>query len=255
MSPAALDGAERAREAARQRVEQTEAAVRQARARLAETTVRAPADGVVLTRAVEVGVAVVVYITAIINGLQANIIDRTLSAQARVVLRPAERINTRAWPKEDGVITLADVRKRTQREATIADVAAVLATVRALPGVVAAAAVASGPGVAQQCGVRKAVVLQGVDLPSYQAVIRLDDKLRAGVLALAAGEALIGTELAADLGLTPGSRLRLQSASGRALSVRVAGVLDYGLQDLNRRRVLLPLRHAQSLLGHGLDVS
>ncbi|MFN3327230.1 MAG: ABC transporter permease, partial [Bryobacteraceae bacterium] len=88
-----------------------------------------------------------------------------------------------------------------------------------------------------------------------QQVIRLDDKLRAGVLALQAGEALIGTELAADLGLTPGSRLRLQSAAGESLSVRVAGVLDYGIQDLNRRRVLLPLRDAQSLLGYGLDVT
>ncbi|WP_334154467.1 ABC transporter permease [Tepidimonas sp.] len=204
---------------------------------------------------VTVGVAVVVYITAIINGLQANIIDRTLSAQAHVVLRPAERVNQRAWESADGVVTLADVRKRTQREATVADAAAVLATVRAVPGVAAAAALAVGPGVAQQGGVRKAVSLLGVELAGYQQVIRLDDKLRAGALALQAGEALVGTELAADLGLTPGSRLRLQSAAGESLSVRVAGVLDYGIQDLNRRRVLLPLRDAQSLLGYGLEVT
>ncbi|MFN3612194.1 ABC transporter permease [Tepidimonas sp.] len=102
---------------------------------------------------VTVGVAVVVYITAIINGLQANIIDRTLSAQAHVVLRPAERVNQRAWESTDGVVALADVRKRTQREATVADAPAVLATVRAVPGVAAAAALAVGPGVAQQGGV------------------------------------------------------------------------------------------------------
>ncbi len=210
---------------------------------------------VLILGGVTIGVAVVVYITAIINGLQANIIDRTLSAQAHVVLRPAERVNARAWTPPEGAVVLADVRKRTQREATIADVPAVLAAVQGLSGVAAAAAVASGPGVAQQGGVRKAVVLQGVELASYQRVIRLDDKLRAGALALPAGEALIGTELAADLGLSPGSRLRLQSAAGETLSVRVAGVLDYGLQDLNRRRVLLPLRDAQSLLGLGREVS
>lgn len=204
---------------------------------------------------VAIGVAVIVYITAIVNGLQANIIERTLSAQAHVVLRPAERVNTPVLQDQDGVVTLADVRKRTQREETITDVAPVLQTVRAWPGVAAAAAVVSGPGVAQQGGVRKAVVLLGVALDDYQAVIRLDDKRRAGALSLQTGEALIGTELAADLGLTPGSRLRLQSATGETLSVRVAGLMDYGIQDLNRRRVLLPLRDAQSLLGLGLGVT
>ncbi len=147
------------------------------------------------------------------------------------------------------------MRKRTQREATIGDVDAVLAAVRAVPGVQAAAAVASGPGVAQQGGVRKAIVVLGVDLADFQQVIRLDDKRREGTLSLAAGEALIGSELASDLGLAPGARVRLQSASGEVLSVRVAGVLDYGVQDLNRRRVLLPLRDAQSLLGYGLEVT
>jgi lipoprotein-releasing system permease protein len=204
---------------------------------------------------VTIGVAVVVYITAIIDGLQANIIERTLSSQAHVVLRPAERVNQRVWPDDGDVRTLADVRKRTQREATIGDVDAVLAAVRALPGVQAAAAVASGPGVAQQGGVRKAIVVLGVELADFQQVIRLDDKRRDGTLSLAAGEALIGSELASDLGLAPGSRLRLQSAAGEVLSVRVAGVLDYGVQDLNRRRVLLPLRDAQSLLGYGLEVT
>jgi lipoprotein-releasing system permease protein len=204
---------------------------------------------------VTIGVAVVVYITAIIDGLQANIIDRTLSSQAHVVLRPAERVNERVWPDDGDVRTLAEVRKRTQREATIGDVDAVLAAVRAVPGVQAAAAVASGPGVAQQGGVRKAIVVLGVDLADFQQVIRLDDKRRQGTLSLAAGEALIGSELASDLGLAPGARVRLQSAFGEVLSVRVAGVLDYGVQDLNRRRVLLPLRDAQSLLGYGLEVT
>ena len=204
---------------------------------------------------VTIGVAVVVYITAIIDGLQANIIERTLSSQAHVVLRPAERLNQRAWDARAEVRTLADVRKRTQREATIGDVDAVLAAVRAVPGVQAAAAVASGPGVAQQGGVRKAIVVLGVDLADFQQVIRLDDKRREGTLSLAAGEALIGSELASDLGLAPGARVRLQSASGEVLSVRVAGVLDYGVQDLNRRRVLLPLRDAQSLLGYGREVT
>ncbi|MDM7455940.1 MAG: biotin/lipoyl-binding protein, partial [Tepidimonas sp.] len=48
LSTAALDAADRVRDAARRRLEQAEAAVQQARARRAQATVRAPADGVLL---------------------------------------------------------------------------------------------------------------------------------------------------------------------------------------------------------------
>ena len=108
---------------------------------------------------------------------------------------------------------------------------------------------------AQQGGVRKSVSLMGIELDDYQTVVRLDNKPRSGQLQLAAGEALIGVELAADLGLSPGSRLRLQSASGEQISVRVAATLDFGLKDLNRRWVLMPLRDAQNLLGYRLDIT
>jgi HlyD family secretion protein len=55
ISAAALDAAARTLEVARQRLAQAEAARQQAQARLAQTTVRAPADGVLLERLVELG--------------------------------------------------------------------------------------------------------------------------------------------------------------------------------------------------------
>lgn len=55
VSAAALDAAQRAHDAARRRLQQAEAVLRQARARRDQATVRAPADGVLLTRLVEVG--------------------------------------------------------------------------------------------------------------------------------------------------------------------------------------------------------
>ena len=54
-------------------------------------------------------------------------------------------------------------------------------------------------------------------------------KLRSGQLIWPPARRLIGVELAADLGLSPGG-LRLQSASGEQISVRVAATLDFGLK-------------------------
>ena len=114
---------------------------------------------------VTIGVAVVVYITALVNGLQANIIDKTLSTQAHVVLKPQEDENRRLV-QAPGVV-MAEVEKRTQRENTIDNWQSRMAAARAVPGVRSAAAMASGPGFAEKGGVRKSVALMGVELADY----------------------------------------------------------------------------------------
>ncbi len=209
---------------------------------------------VLILAGVTIGVAVVVYITAIVNGLQGNIIDKTLSTQAHIVLKPREDVNRRLLSLPEGEVMSA-VETRTQRENTIENWAGSLAAVRALPGVEAAAVMASGPGFALKGGVKKSVVLMGVELEDYLKIVALESKLKAGRLRLDAGSVMIGSELARELGLKPGDRLRLVAATGTADSFLVTAVLDFGLKDLSRRWVLLPLRGAQSLLGYRRDVS
>jgi len=41
---------------------------------------------------VTVGVAVIVFLTTLINSLQASLIDRVLGSQAHIVVRPAEEL-------------------------------------------------------------------------------------------------------------------------------------------------------------------
>ena len=69
---------------------------------------------------VTIGVAVVVYITAVVNGLQANIIEKTLSTQAHIVLKPREDRNRRLidLPARE---LMTEIETRTQRENTIDD--------------------------------------------------------------------------------------------------------------------------------------
>ena len=91
----------------------------------------------------------------------------------------------------------------------------------------------------------------GVDLDRYDRVVGLRSKVVSGSARLAPGEAVIGRELAQDLGVRVGDRLTVQtgSVSGTVSdSVRVTALVDLGVKDLNRRTVIVPLRAAQSLL-------
>jgi lipoprotein-releasing system permease protein len=127
-------------------------------------------------------------------------------------------------------------------------------------GVFAVAPVASGSALGIKGDASRSVVVLGTELDRYLRVVRLDDKVKAGVLQLDPGDALIGIELAKDLGAVLGDRIRVQSAQGASEVFRVRALLDLGSRELNRRYVYTDLRAAQSLLGipgkiTNLDVS
>jgi len=75
----------------------------------------------------------------------------------------------------------------------------------------------------------------------------VQDKLVAGAYQLGPDQVLVGLDLANELGLDIGGRLRL--ATGRRdRVVSVSGIFDLGLRDLNLSMVYMHLRSTQTLL-------
>ena len=88
----------------------------------------------------------------------------------------------------------------------------------------------------------------GTDIDRYQRVVHFDDKIVQGTLRLEAGDALVGVDLAHDLGAVLGDRFRVQSVEGASEVFQIRALLDLGSRDLNRRYVYTALHPAQSLL-------
>ena len=64
-----------------------------------------------------------------------------------------------------------------------------------------------------------------------------------------ATDILIGTEMASDLGVDIGDKLRVTTASGAASALTVLGIFDLGNKGANQRSTFVALHTAQSLLG------
>ncbi|MCL6620170.1 ABC transporter permease [Thermomonas hydrothermalis] len=197
---------------------------------------------------ITVGVAVIVFVTALISGLQANVIQRTLGTQAHIRISAPDQEN-RIAPAPPGTLHLILEDRRAQVLRTILNWPQVLAVLDHTPDIVAVSPIVSGPALARRGQAVKSVALIGVDLPRYQRIIPLDRNLVAGRLDVASGNALIGSELARELGLRPGGKLRLDAGDGREAVVNVAGIFELGVRDLDARYVYLDLKQAQSLLG------
>jgi len=196
---------------------------------------------------VAAGVAVVAYISALVSGLQTNTLNKTLGAQAHVVVSPLEEKVLPAW---QGVATesrFTDTQARSQRLRTIGNWPAVEAALQQRQGVAAVSPMVSGPALARRGEATRSVALSGVELDRYDRIVGLRDKLVAGAFRIGPGEALIGKNLADDLGVRVGDRI-VVSTDQRTDTLRLTGLVDLGIRDLNRRVVILPLRNAQTLL-------
>src|SRR5690606_34403680 len=106
----------------------------------------------------------------------------------------------------------------------------------------------SGPAFGRRGEATQSVALVGVDLARYLRVIPLDESMLAGRLEVGSGNAVVGSQLAEDLGLRTGGKLRLDAGDGREAVLNVAGIFRLGVRELDARYVYLDLKQAQSLL-------
>ena len=207
------------------------------------------AQSALIVGGVMVGVAVVIFISALVVGLQANTIRRTLGAQAHIVVKPIEPVaRTQIMVNDSNVATVQTAPRKVR---SIDNWQQVVAAYEGVSGVVAVSPMVSGAAIALRGEGRNSVAVAGIELTQYDRIVDLADKLVTGNLRLEPGEVLVGTELARDLGAALGDRITLATGTvtNEGDQFRISGTLDLGNRELNRRAVYLPLRTAQSLFG------
>ena len=196
-----------------------------------------------------IGVAEIFFITAVLTGVQGDLIKRVTGAQAHIVIKPPVEIVAPLMAGDADGTRLSSIQARPQRLTTIDGWPALARATETTDGVIAVAPVATGSGLGIKGEAARSVVIVGTELDRYLRVVRLDDKVKSGVLVIEPGDALIGIELAKDLGAVLGDRFRVQTAQGGSEVFRIRALLDLGSRELNRRYVYTDLRAAQSLLG------
>ena len=196
---------------------------------------------------VSIGVGVIIFMSAALAGQQANIIRRVLSAQAHIVLLPPQEIARPLRGAE--AAEAAIVQKPFQRVRSIDQWQKIIRSVSAMPAVTAVSPMASGPVLAVRGEATRAVTALGVDAELYYRIIPLPEKIVAGSARLTSEDIIIGSELASDLGVTVGDKLRLTVASGRGATLAISGIVDLGSKGANQRNTYVALHTAQALLG------
>jgi lipoprotein-releasing system permease protein len=190
---------------------------------------------------VGLGGGVIIFMSAVLSGLQGNVVRRTLNFQAPIVILPTDQV-ARPLRAEARAEIASQVQPRSQQLRSIDQWQKVREQVARTPGVTALTPVVSGPGFALRGDANKAVTITGIEPETYFDVIALPEKIIAGRQHVGPLDIIIGTELSADLGAGVGDKVRLTTATG------ATGIFDFGNKSVNERNVYIALRSAQNLL-------
>lgn len=200
-----------------------------------------------------VGMAAFVFVSAIIIALQANLVDKTLGSQAHLTVL-SEEPPPRPLYDEGGTLYARRVQEAEPRRRPFDQWQQTLEAMEATPGVVAACPKVTGSALATRGTTQAGVTIVGADAGRLRQIVDLPRYLVRGRYRLGAGEALIGDDLAEELGVTLGDPLRL-ATEDRDAQVRVEGIFDIGQEAVDGRWVVLSLRGAQTLLDRVGDVT
>jgi len=196
---------------------------------------------------IAMGVGVIVFMSAMLSGLQANFIKRVLTTQPHIQIIPADEV---ARPLRHGADLLegAIIQRPSQRILSIDQWQTVQAAMKARADVVTVSPTATGSALAIRGDAARSITLTGMEPDLYFRIVRIPDYIVAGSKKLESDDILVGTELAKDLGATVGDKLNLSTANGATRVLTITGIFDLGNKGANSRSTFVALRTAQSLL-------
>lgn len=197
-----------------------------------------------------IGVAVLIFLSCLIESLQQSIIEQTTGSQAHIVVQmPEQSVATVYDGNFDGqqMPILRDVEKPAPRLKAIEDWSRRVDAISKISGITAVSPTVSGSGQALRGLAKRAITLRGVEPDAFDRIVSLQKRIKQGDWRVQGDGVLIGTELAKDLGLEMGDRLRVLIDDAHSTTFRVQGIFDLGSKDINQRWVIASLRQAQTL--------
>lgn len=197
---------------------------------------------------IALGVGVIVFMSAMLAGLQANFIKRVLTSQPQIQLLPPDEV-ARPLREGNGVVEGPIIQRPSQRVRSLDQWQNIRTQMQARSDIVVVSPTVSGAALAVRGNASRSITLTGMEPEQYFQIVRLPDYIASGEPRLGTDDILIGTELAKDLGVTLGDKVNVTTAIGGSRTLTVRGIFDLGNKGVNGRSTFVALRTAQSLLG------
>ena len=210
-----------------------------------------------------VSVILVIFLTALIDGLERDLVEETTGAIAHVLIEPREREPLALWNREqpaapdDGPLYLGERTTLTSQKGAIDNWPRWTRLVDQFsPEIQGVSPAAEGQGFVIRGEKREAVRLYGIEPRRYDRLVPIQKNLVEGrFYELGPGEIAIGYKLAETMGVDTGDRLQVTTSARTGRSMRIVGLFDTGFGGVDNAAVFMRLGDGQSLFGLGSSVN
>jgi lipoprotein-releasing system permease protein len=205
--------------------------------------------------AVAAGVIVIIFLTALIFGMRAKLTKMLTESipHVTVKVRDVEPVPLSEVQDLGAAMSSSRIEKQAPQLKFIDDWQHVVDVIRTVPNVRIALPAIQGQGFASKGGNPIGVTITGSDPAQQDEVSPVTKDLIAGTyLGLASDAVVIDYELAKDLSVSVGDRIRITSSAGNTESLSISGIYSRGQ---GRGGAYVTLRTGQSLFGMGNSVN
>lgn len=210
-----------------------------------------------------VSVVLVIFLSALMNGVEQDLIDETTGAIPHATIEPSEREPAALWDREAsdssgrGPVYVGEETTLTSQKGTLDDWQRWVQLVEQFgPDIEGVSPAVEGQGFAIRGEKREAVRLYGVAPRRYDRLVPIQESLVEGrFYELGPGEIAIGYKLADKMEVGPGDRLQVTTPEGTGRSMRIVGLFDTGFGGVDDATIFMPLGDGQSLFGLGSSVN
>jgi lipoprotein-releasing system permease protein len=205
--------------------------------------------------AVAAGVIVIIFLTALIFGMRAKLTKMLTESipHVTVKVREVEPVPLSEVQDLGTAMSSSRVEKQAPQLKFIDDWQHVVDVIRTVPNIRIALPAIQGQGFASKGGNPIGVTITASDPAQQDEVSPVTKDLIAGkYLGLASDAVVIDYELAKDLSVSVGDRIRITSSAGNTESMSIAGIYSRGQ---GRGGAYVALRTGQSLFGMGNSVN
>lgn len=199
---------------------------------------------------ISIGVAVMFFLTALIDGLQADLIQKTVGRAPHIVITNRDNALSQAVRNQGGTpVLLLDTTQKTLRP--IVEWRNISSGLTADKRIKAVLPIVDGSALIRRGQVSRSVLLKGMELNLAERIYGISSSIIVGSPNMSEGAVLLGKDLAADLGVTVGDPILLEVSGQQPLSIIVDGVFDLGSSAINQRWLVMDRSRVSSLLGIG----
>jgi len=210
---------------------------------------------VLILGGVAMAVTLVIFVSGLIYGLQERLINTITGSVAHITLTAPERIPRVIEHLPDHgqqVLVVSERQQRPWQPETIDQCQCLERQIAQFDHVIAVAPAVSGQALITRAGGERSVRVIGSPPLSQDLISRIDEDLvRGDYLHLQPDQTVIGYDLAGELEVDIGDRIRLTTGEGVTETFRIAGIFFTGAEALDQSTAFVTLRAGQTLFGTG----